>query len=455
MWKRRLIAIFLCLLLTCTVYGAERQSSPYAIRVNRALNTATIYTRDANGEYTIPYKAMICSTARPGHVTPLGSYTLAAYRSPWRLMLDGTYGQYATCFSGHYLFHSICYSDDSHDAMVRDSYNRLGEPASMGCVRLETKDAKWIFDNCPAGTPVTVYDDYASPGPLGKPKRTLDYISEAAYNGWDPTDPAEGNPWRQLNVQAVTVTPGTLTMTAGEKAVLTGVTVPDFVGVYWESSNEAVATVDQNGIVVALSAGTAEIRAVACNGVSAACAVEVSGELLPFDDLVPGAWYYKEMREILEKDLFSGLGNRRFAPDAPMTRAMVVQVLYNLEKQPKSREDLSFADVAEDGWYYDAVAWAVSEGLVQGVSQREFQPDRAMSRQELATILWRYCEKPQAQADLTAFFDGGTIGTFAREALSWMVEQQLLRGSGGQLRPADPVSRVETAAIFQRMLQSE
>lgn len=206
MKKRCLILLLILILLVGTVSAAE--ASPYAIMVNRAANTVTVYAMDEQGAYTVPVRAMVCSTARQGYTTPLGSYRLAEFRSEWRLMLDGTYGQYATCFKGHYLFHSVCYSTNSHDAMVRQAYNNLGSPASMGCVRLQTADAKWIFDNCPAGTPVTIYDDADEPGPLGKPEPLIDEITEEAYNGWDPTDPAEGNPWRQAAESVEVSLPG-------------------------------------------------------------------------------------------------------------------------------------------------------------------------------------------------------------------------------------------------------
>lgn len=453
MRKRRLILVLLlCLLLTAAVSAAGQKSAPYAICVNRAMNTVTIYEQDAGGNYTIPVKAMVCSTARAGYVTPLGQFTLQEFRSEWRLMVDGTYGQYATCFKGNYLFHSICYSDDSHDAMVRESYNKLGEPASMGCVRLETIDAKWIFDNCPAGTPVTIYDDPENPGPLGKPEPTLDYISEEGYNGWDPTDPAKGNPWREQNVTAVTVKPGSVTLSAGEKTTLTASTQPEGAAVVWKSSDETVAVVDENGVVTGLSAGTVQIEAVTYNGRKDGCTVRVQGELLPFDDLIPGAWYYGEARKALEKGLFSGVGERTFNPDGSMTRAMVVQVLYNLEKKPAGTGELTFADVARDSWYHDAVRWAVAEGIVQGVSEREFRPNQPMTRQEMAVVLWRYRGMPKAGGDLTAFSDGKRIPSFAQDAMSWAVEQGLMAGSGGSLRPASRVTRMETAAILCRML---
>lgn len=237
MFKRRIAALLLTLaLLAGSVAAAGYSPPPYAILVNRVMNTVTIYAPGNDGYYSVPVKAMICSTARQGHVTPLGRYSLISWRSEWRLMFDGTYGQYATGFYGNYLFHSICYTDDSHDAMKQESYNALGEAASMGCIRLETADAKWIFDNCPAGTPVVIYDDPASPGPLGKPSKTVEHITDEMYNGWDPTDPAEGNPWHAILAEAVTLDRQKATLTAGETVVLTATVKPETVSIGWASS---------------------------------------------------------------------------------------------------------------------------------------------------------------------------------------------------------------------------
>lgn len=449
MFKRMIASLMLILLLTLPV-SAAGTVTPYAIKVNRAMNTVTIYEMDDDGRYTVPIKAMICSTARTGYITPLGSYRLAEFRSPWRLMVDGTYGQYATCFKGNYLFHSICYADDSHDAMLREAYNKLGEAASMGCVRLETADAKWIYDNCPAGTPVTIYDDFTSPGPLGKPERTVDEISEDEHCGWDPTDPAEGNPWHMTEVAAVKLQPQKLTLTAGETAQATALVEPENAIVYWNSSDEAVARVDSKGNITALTAGKATISAQGLNGVGAKCEVMVKGELLPFDDLLPGAWYYPEVRKAMENGLFQGVGEREFAPDRSMTRAMVVQVLYNLAGRPDVQAILSFEDVMEDAWYREAVAWAAAEGVVNGVSETAFAPDKAMSRQELATVLWRYAGEPKSEQSLTDFSDEASIAEFAELAMVWAVEEGLMQGSGGKLQPAKTATRVQCAAILQR-----
>ena len=163
---------------------------PYYIRINRALNTVTVYTQDENGNYTVPYTAFVCST---GAATPLGTYN-TFNKSYWRLLYGPCYGQYATDIVGDILFHSVPYYTQDKGDLEFDEYNKLGTAASMGCIRLCVRDAMWIFNNCPIGTTVELYDDYDSPGPLGKPESI--WIDPSSPNrGWDPTDPDPANPW--------------------------------------------------------------------------------------------------------------------------------------------------------------------------------------------------------------------------------------------------------------------
>lgn len=163
----------------------------YYIKINRMQNCITVYTPDENGEYTIPYKAMVCSTGLY-NATPSGTYQISTkYR--WRELYGGVYGQYATRIHGAILFHSVPYYTKSNDNLCTDKYNKLGQQASMGCVRLTTEDAKWIADNCPSGTSVEIYDD-EDPGPLGKPE-AVKIDADDVKRGWDPTDPDENNPW--------------------------------------------------------------------------------------------------------------------------------------------------------------------------------------------------------------------------------------------------------------------
>ncbi|MGN0142825.1 MAG: L,D-transpeptidase [Roseburia sp.] len=170
---------------------AEQPEFPYYIKVNRQQNCITVYTLDEDGAYTVPYKAMVCSTGLY-NATPTGTFQISTkYR--WRELFGGVYGQYATRIHGGILFHSVPYYTKSNANLCTDKYNKLGEQASMGCVRLTTADAKWIAENCPSGTTVEIYDS-EDPGPLGKPE-AIRLDPEDPNRGWDPTDPDENNPW--------------------------------------------------------------------------------------------------------------------------------------------------------------------------------------------------------------------------------------------------------------------
>lgn len=160
----------------------------YFIRVNRKANCVTVYTYDQDGNYTVPVKAMICSTG--GEKTPLGTYGISE-KYIFRALLYDVYGQYAVRFNGPILFHSSSYSKMQKDSLIAEEFNKLGKSISHGCVRLQCKDAKWIYDHCELGTQVEVYEA-KNPGPLGKPKA----IQIPKNSKWDPTDTDENNPWK-------------------------------------------------------------------------------------------------------------------------------------------------------------------------------------------------------------------------------------------------------------------
>lgn len=175
--------------------GEKELEFPYYIRINRKQNCITVYTQDDEGEYTVPYKAMICSTGLY-NATPRGTYQIST-KYLWRELYGGVYGQYATRIHSGVLFHSVPYYSRSKNSLCTDKYNKLGQQASMGCVRLTVEDAKWIAENCPEGTKVEIYDD-DDPGPLGKPEAAK-IDTDSPNKGWDPTDPDEDNPWHELS----------------------------------------------------------------------------------------------------------------------------------------------------------------------------------------------------------------------------------------------------------------
>lgn len=170
----------------------KTNEAPYYIKVNYGANVVTIYKKDANNEYTIPFKAMVCST---GKATPKsGVYKLPTTRYVWRRLFGDVYGQYATKIVGQILFHSVPYLSNQKDTLKYAEYDKLGTTASAGCIRLTVEDARWIYNNCAAGTMVEFYSS-SKPGPLGKPssQKISQYTN---LRNWDPTDPDPNNPWR-------------------------------------------------------------------------------------------------------------------------------------------------------------------------------------------------------------------------------------------------------------------
>ncbi len=164
----------------------------YLLKVNYTANTVTAYKKDENGNYTVPVKAMVCST---GAATPTSGVYKTQNKYRWKLLIGNSYGQYSTRITGQILFHSVPYEKQTPDSIITKYYDRLGITTSLGCIRLTVADAKWIYDNCPLGTSVEFYSS-SNPGPLGKPSAVK--IADAGYplNRWDPTDPDSNNPWK-------------------------------------------------------------------------------------------------------------------------------------------------------------------------------------------------------------------------------------------------------------------
>jgi len=176
-----------------TGVSEQEEEFPYYVKINRQQNVITVYEKGESGEYTEPVRAILCSTGLY-NATPKGVFHLSN-KYIWRELNGGVYGQYASRITGGVLFHSVPYASKNKSTLYWDKYNKLGQQASMGCVRLTVEDAKWIYDNCPSGTAVEVYDS-EDPGPLGKPE-TMKLDKDNANRGWDPTDPDENNPWHE------------------------------------------------------------------------------------------------------------------------------------------------------------------------------------------------------------------------------------------------------------------
>lgn len=182
----------------------------------------------------------------------------------------------------------------------------------------------------------------------------------------------------------------------------------------------------------------------------------------PFMDVKKSDWFYDHVRYAYENQLFAGISDREFAPNADMTRAMLVTVLYRAEGEPDMENEIwgyPFADVDAESWYGKAVYWARHHGIVQGHSAEEFAPDDPLTREQIAAILERYASykglHDENLGDISQFSDAEQISDWAGENVAWAVGQGLLTGKGnGILDPLGVATRAETAAVLQRFIES-
>lgn len=183
------------------------------------------------------------------------------------------------------------------------------------------------------------------------------------------------------------------------------------------------------------------------------------GELCPtngFTDVDQSAWYHDAVDWAVVSGVLNGYGEggTSLGPVAPITRAEMAQVLYNQAGRPDADAGLlDFTDVEADGWYADAVAWCLSEGLFQGYGDT-FGTERVISREEAVMVLWRAAGAPGSEADLSGFDDAADVSPFAETAMRWAVETGTLTGKGGvALDPQGGCTRGEVAAMLMRLAE--
>lgn len=179
---------------------------------------------------------------------------------------------------------------------------------------------------------------------------------------------------------------------------------------------------------------------------------------LPFTDVSTSDWFYSDVMFVYENGLFSGTDSRSFSPNASMTRAMLVTVLYRLEGEPAGTGSSSFSDVCSGSYYEKAVAWAAANGIVTGTGSTSFSPDAKVTREQLAAILYRYAQYKKQDTDagakLDSFSDAGNVSGYASEALSWAVSEGLINGASGRLMPKGDATRAQVAAILHRFVEN-
>ncbi|MBP3703012.1 MAG: Ig-like domain-containing protein [Lachnospiraceae bacterium] len=220
-WKTILVVLTLVFVGFFASGQEAKAASPYLIKVNKRQCVVTIYKQDKNGKYTKPHKAFLCS---PGNATPTGTFSLKE-KIRWHELDGPCYGQYCSRIVGGVLFHSVWYYKPDPSTLSMAQYNNLGSRVSHGCVRLCVRDVKWIYDNCPSGTTVIIYNS-KKPGPLGRPSA----IKVSGYTGYDPTDIwTKSNPYNKKKPTITGAKAGTITY-ASTFNIKKGITVKNTTG---------------------------------------------------------------------------------------------------------------------------------------------------------------------------------------------------------------------------------
>ncbi len=214
-----------------------------------------------------------------------------------------------------------------------------------------------------------------------------------------------------------------------------------------------------NGTYVPQKSGTGSSEQTTDN-ISKAITQEAPSEI-DFNDVKADAWYYEDVKFVVNAKLMGGT-DKGFEPEIPMTRAMLVTILYRMEDAGTSSYKPAFSDVEKGSWYYDAVCWASENGIVSGISDTEFAPDINIVREQLATILYRYAKfkgiiaEEFEDRDIVGYSDSGDVSEYARTAMLWAVDCGLIKGeSSAILNPQSEATRAQTAAILKRFCQMQ
>ena len=192
--------------------------------------------------------------------------------------------------------------------------------------------------------------------------------------------------------------------------------------------------------------------------VSTRIEIEFTDGKLPFTDVHETDWFYNDVLFVYEEGLFAGTSDTTFSPNAAMTRAMLVTVLYRLEGEPAVSGRSGFSDVTFNSYYEDAVTWAADNGIVNGTSITTFSPNANVTREQMAAILYRYAQYKKyntaASSSLNGFTDHASVSGYAAASLEWAVAEKLVNGSAGKLMPTGNATRAQVAAILHRFVEN-
>ena len=233
----------------------------------------------------------------------------------------------------------------------------------------------------------------------------------------------------------------TITVTPGRNATVQRITVTD------EDGERLKLTENRDGTYsFTMPNGAANVYA------------RFSGSGLPFADVPSGSWYYDDVAYVYDTGLMTGLTATAFGPNLSTTRGMIVTILWRMENEPVAKHGCPFADVRRGSYYEQAIAWASENGIVTGFDASTFAPDRAITREQLAAILFRFAayrgmDAVTLRENLSSFQDQAAISAYAVSALNWAVGEGLMQGTGDKLEPTGNATRAQVAAMLRRFMQ--
>lgn len=180
---------------------------------------------------------------------------------------------------------------------------------------------------------------------------------------------------------------------------------------------------------------------------------------LNFTDVKESDWFFKGVEYVVDKDIMSGVSENEFAPAGKLTRAMLVQMLYNMESRPACDAENAFMDVPVGQWYTDAVIWANDAKIVSGMGEGLFAPNMEITREQMVAMLYNYAKYKgydvTASADLSKFADNASVSTWAQPAMQWAVAEGYISGMGdSQLAPQGTATRAEIASVIMRFMEA-
>lgn len=458
------------------------------------------------------------SVKLPGTVSSLGDYFFAGCTALERIVLPDSVTEIGSnLFNGCTALTDVTLSTNLQ-AIPANTFYGCASLQKLVAPYAVTKIGKTAFANCTSLTSLTLLRNVteAASDALSYPEQVTVYGVKGTYA--ETYAASVGASFAAIDRPATAVfLPKSVTLKVGGSGrFLPSLDPIDCTDeLVWSSSDASVAAVSADGTVTGRKDGSAVIT-VTAGSVSARCEVAVGtpahvhsytavvtaptcavqgyttytcscGEYY-YDDYVPalghsyvdgvctrcgasrpetrfvdvklGSWYYNSIVYAVSNGLMNGVGDSKFEPEEGMTRAMLVTVLWRYEGSPKQRPS-TFSDVRRGQWYSEAVSWAAKNGIVTGVGDNKFEPDTQITREQIATILYRYAQKKRAdtsaRGSLSAFPDNGKVNGWAKTALQWCVGEGLIGGTNENgrvyLDPQGTATRAQVATILMRYIE--